>query len=106
VKMTLAQIRRELLVELALSDRWRSQTDLADAIGSGGGDNWYKAALVLERLAADGQAELQRHGRVRRYRRKREAIDADGEDNPFLVGRDVRLVRVHPPPRDLDEGAA
>jgi hypothetical protein len=67
---TLAQIRRDLLVQLALSGDWRSTSDLHGAV-SKSGDEWYKTALVLERLAADGKAELQVRGRVRRFRGRR-----------------------------------
>lgn len=68
---TLAAIRRDLLIQLALSgDTWRSTTDLHRAI-SNAGDEWYRIALVLERLAADGKAELLVRGRVRRFRRRR-----------------------------------
>lgn len=67
---TLNEIRRDLLVQLALCDGWRSTTDLHRAISNAGGE-WYKTALVLERLAADGKAELQVRGRVRRFRRRR-----------------------------------
>jgi hypothetical protein len=107
---TLAEIRRELLVELALYGRtWRATSELHRAI-SNSGNEWYKTALVLERLASDGEIERKVKGRVRRFRRRRAAVGkpaaparaepaAIDTSNPFLAARPAR---VHPPPRDLD----
>lgn len=61
---------RHLLLEYALDDEWRSTTELHRSISSAGKE-WYKTALVLERLAADGEAELQVRAPVRRFRRRR-----------------------------------
>lgn len=61
---------RHLLIEYALDDEWRSTTALHAAV-SNAGDEWYRVALVLERLAADGIAEIQVRGPVRRFRRSR-----------------------------------
>jgi hypothetical protein len=66
---TLDEIRRELQLELELDDHWRTPTDLQHALGLPG-PYWYRVALLLERLAADGDAELQVRGRARRFRRR------------------------------------
>lgn len=65
---TLAQIRRWVRVEL--DDEWRTPTDFQHLLGLPGSD-WYRVALVLERLAADGFAELRakRGSSRRKFRR-------------------------------------
>ena len=65
---TLDEIRHEL--QLELDDRWRTPSYFSDQLGLGHGIDYLKIALVLERLAADGKAELQAHGRVRSFRRR------------------------------------
>jgi hypothetical protein len=65
---SLDEIRREL--QLELDDQWRTPSYFADLLGLGHGIGWLQVALLLERLGADGQAELQGHGRVRRFRRR------------------------------------
>jgi hypothetical protein len=64
------ELRRLVLDEL--DDQWRTPSDFGWRLGLGHGIDHYKLALVLERLAADGHAELKRTGsRVRRFRRAR-----------------------------------
>jgi hypothetical protein len=75
---TLLELRRALLVELeSLSrdnDSWSTPTEIADRLGLDHGIDWFKVALVLERLANDGYAQLQRpRSSVRRFRLKDEA---------------------------------
>ena len=69
VRPTLAEIRFELL--RLLDDRWHTPSELQWALDLGGNE-WYRVALVLERLAADGHVELRVRGRVRRFRRRPE----------------------------------
>lgn len=67
---TLAQLRRRLLEEL--DDTWQTPSELCDRLGLGHGIEFFMTALVLERLAADGEAELHGRGlRVRKFRRAR-----------------------------------
>ena len=55
-----------------LDDEWTTATRLADELEIGHGFAWYRLALILERLANDGLAELYRPGStVRRFRRAR-----------------------------------
>jgi hypothetical protein len=85
---TLDEFRRDLLFELALYGRaWRSASELHRAV-SNHGDDYYRVALVLERLAADGKAELQVRGPVRRFR---------------MVGQTTPAPHVHQPPRFDDD---
>lgn len=51
---SLEQLRTWVLDEL--DGTWRSATDVQRLLGLGGSE-WYRVALVLERLAADGDAE-------------------------------------------------
>jgi hypothetical protein len=58
------------LVLLELDDAWVTPTELADRHGLNHGRDWLMVALVLERLANDGLAELKQPGsRTRRFRR-------------------------------------
>ena len=61
----LREIRRWLLAEL--DHEWRTPSELQQRLSLPGSE-WYRVALILERLAADGQAELRVGGRVRRFR--------------------------------------
>jgi hypothetical protein len=66
--VTLADLRRQILSEL--DDDWVTSTEITDRLGLGHGIDWLRVALVLERLAGDGLAELKRPGsRTRRFRR-------------------------------------
>jgi hypothetical protein len=66
--MKLREIRQAVLWEL--DDEWVTSTEMTDRLGLGHGIDWLRVALVLERLAADGLAELKRPGsRTRRFRR-------------------------------------
>ena len=68
-RLTLVEIRRVLLWEL--DGQWRTPTELADSLGLDHGIDWFKVALVLERLANDGLAEPKTPGStVRRFRRR------------------------------------
>jgi hypothetical protein len=67
---TLGDLRRGVLD--VLGDEWMATTRVADELQVGHGLNWYRIALVLERLAADGEIELKRPARkVRRFRKRR-----------------------------------
>lgn len=70
-RLTLAQLDH-LVFEL-LDEDWRAVTDFTDHLGLGSGLNHYRVALVLERLANDGYAEIKRKpgSRRRKYRRPR-----------------------------------
>jgi excisionase family DNA binding protein len=63
---TLDEIRRRL--RLRLDGQWRTPSYFQEGLGLSGRE-WYLVALVLKRLAADGDADLQAHGRNRRFRR-------------------------------------
>jgi hypothetical protein len=66
--VTLADLRRAVLDELW--DEWITPTEMCRALGPGNGVDWYRVALVLERLANDGLVELKTAGStVRRFRR-------------------------------------
>jgi hypothetical protein len=62
---TLADLRRDIL--WMLDDEWQTTTQVQRAVGVGG-NLWYRVALVLERLANDGQAELRASGNRRSFR--------------------------------------
>lgn len=69
---TLRQLRDALLDE-CLDGEWTTATECRELLGLSGSD-WYRLCVALERLAADGEAELQRPGsHVRRFRRRRAA---------------------------------
>jgi hypothetical protein len=56
-----------------LDDTWQTPSDLRDRLGyyeGCGGSDWYRIALILERLANDGRIEIRAGGRVRRFRRR------------------------------------
>ena len=71
-RLTLRQL--DYFVSELLEDEWRSVTDLQHELGLGGND-WYRLALVCERLANDGYAEVRRKlgSSRRKYRRVRKA---------------------------------
>jgi hypothetical protein len=56
IRPTLADLRRQLLLEL--DDQWRTPTEIAHVLGLGHGIDWLKVALVLERLAHEGVVEI------------------------------------------------
>jgi hypothetical protein len=56
-RLKLAEL--DYLVCELLDDEWCSVTDLQRQLGVGGSD-WYRLALVCERLANDGYAEIKR----------------------------------------------
>ena len=65
---TLPQLRRALLFYCLDEHHWRTPSDCQQLLRLGGHE-WYRIALVLERLAADGLIELKGRGsRVRRFR--------------------------------------
>ncbi len=65
---TLAELRSLVLGELS-ADVWRTPSEISDWLGLGHGYDWCRIALVLERLANDGLAELKTPGStVRRFR--------------------------------------
>jgi hypothetical protein len=67
--VTLADLRRRILWEL--DGEWITSTEMADRLKLGHGIDWLRVALVLERLANDGLADLKRPGsRTRRFRRQ------------------------------------
>lgn len=64
---SLPELRRLLLFEL--DHEWRTPTECAELLGLGHGFDWYRVALVLERLANDDRIEMKGRGtRVRRFR--------------------------------------
>ncbi len=65
---TLLHLRVEILDNL--DDAWRPPTYFQQRLGLGGSD-WYRVCLVLERLAADGHADLKaKPGSGRRWFRR------------------------------------
>jgi hypothetical protein len=73
IRVTLEQLREDALeyLESLSDDEWCTPTDFQRWVGLGG-KWWYRAALVLERLANDGFAELKTPGSTqRRFRRRR-----------------------------------
>jgi hypothetical protein len=68
-RIPLADLRRHVLAELD-SGTWATASDIAGRLRLGHGVGWLKVALILERAAVDGDAEIQRPGRnIRRFRR-------------------------------------
>lgn len=65
---SLAELCVDVLAEL--DEEWRSPADFGRRLGLGHGIDHYRLALVLERLAADGFAELKAKpgSQVRKYR--------------------------------------
>lgn len=75
-RLTLREIRRETLDFLdeadIFDDGWRTPTEVQRALGLGGSD-FYRCALVLERLAHEGLVELQYPAsKGKRYFRRRQ----------------------------------
>ena len=69
-RATLAELREIVLDEL--DDQWVTPSEITDTLELDHGPSWYRVALILERLANDGLAELQTPGStVRRFRRSR-----------------------------------
>jgi hypothetical protein len=66
---TLAQLRAAVLLEL--DDRWSTPTEIADRLGLDHGIGWMRVALICERLAHEGAAEIKnpRSQRKRWFRR-------------------------------------
>lgn len=76
--MTLAQIRSALLWEL--DGDWVTPSELTRRLDLDHDDGWLRVALVLERLAVDGIAEIKRPGsRVRRFRLRPPRTTTSGE---------------------------
>ena len=67
---TLAELRSRVLFEL--DGRWTTPSDLAHRLDLDHGTGWLKVALVLERLANDGVAELKTAGATKRWFRRRQ----------------------------------
>jgi hypothetical protein len=86
-RLSLRELR--VLVLDALDDRWTTSTAIADRLGLGHGNGWERVALVLERLAHEGRAEL-KNPRSRGRRSFRRATRPPGRP---------RASRIHPPPR-------
>ncbi len=64
---------REIFIR-HLDDKWRTPSDFYAGLRKAGkhsvrGNDWYRIALVLERLANEGKAEIKIQGRVRYFRR-------------------------------------
>lgn len=72
-RLSLRDLRSTVLVEL--DDEWCSPSEIGRRLGLGHGIDHYRLALVLERLAADGYAELRARpgSSVRKFRRRRQA---------------------------------
>ena len=68
---TLAELRARVAFEL--DGEWQSISAMRRRLGLGGSE-WYRLALVLERLVVDGDAEIQTTpgGHVRRFRWRQE----------------------------------
>ena len=69
-RRNLAGLRADVLD--ALDDgQWRTPSEIGRMLDFGGGNSWYRLIAVVERLAADGELELQRPGAtVRKFRRR------------------------------------
>jgi hypothetical protein len=52
-----------------IGTEWRTPASFCDEWGFGG-PNWYRVALVLERLASDGRIERKVSGNRRTFRRR------------------------------------
>ncbi len=64
---------REIILRY-LDDEWRTSTQFYEGFKKAGkhklgGCGWMRVSLVLERLAADGEAEIKVRGRRRYFRR-------------------------------------
>ena len=69
-RLTLREIR-ELVLLGELGDVWITPSEIQRRLGLGGAD-FYRVALVLERLVVDGEAEIRRPGsRGKRWFRRR-----------------------------------
>jgi hypothetical protein len=67
-RLTLRELRGEVLG--VLDGTWQTPTDVQHRLDLGS-HYWYRVALICERLAGDGVAELRGAGtRVRRFRRR------------------------------------
>ncbi len=66
-RLSMVGLRRVILRQLG--DEWVTPYELSDRLGVGHGDGYLKVALVLERLANDGEIELRPIGNRRRFRR-------------------------------------
>lgn len=64
----LSELRALILDEL--DDDWSATSHYLDWLGLPARD-WYRVALVLERLVNDGEAEIEVDGRRRYFRRAR-----------------------------------
>ncbi len=64
---------REIILRY-LDDEWRTPADFYAGFRKAGkhkvvGNDWYRIALVLERLSNEGLAEIKIRGRVRYFRK-------------------------------------
>lgn len=67
-RLTLDQLRLKIIRQL--NHEWRSHNEIQEALDLPSWEYW-RIAAVLERLANDGFAELERPGaKVRRFRRR------------------------------------
>ena len=67
-RIPLEQLRRWILAEL--DDEWRSVQHFCKVFRLGGAD-WYRVAVILERLVSDGDAEVRgKRGSGRRWFRR------------------------------------
>jgi hypothetical protein len=70
---TLAELRPMILAHVQDLDEWTTPTTICDQLGVGEGKNWYRVALVCERLALAGQLEIKDPAsRIRKFRRPQE----------------------------------
>ncbi len=66
-RLSLADLNE--LVYVRLGEDWVTPTTMCHLLGwSGSGRGWYVVALALERLANDGEAEIQIRGNRRYFR--------------------------------------
>ncbi len=65
------QIRAEALLLFALTDEWLTASEVAGELELGHNHGWTACALVLERLAHEGEVELRNpRSRGKRYFRR------------------------------------
>ena len=69
-RLPLRDLRQLILAELD-EHEWITPTQVCDRLGCGHGMNWYRVALLLERLCVEGAIEIKNpRGGFRKFRRR------------------------------------